>query len=137
MDQRNVESFRSAAAAFETGDFQRWLAEFDPSMQMHVPGALGWSAGDALGPDALTALWKTMHKWSDGSYDHRIVEVHGGGDLVVSINQVVASRNGETLSYNTTWTYRYRDGKVGEAWLISSLQDDVLAQFWGREVAAA
>jgi ketosteroid isomerase-like protein len=134
--EKNVVSFREAAAAFASGDFARWLDEFDDSMELHLPPALHWHPGTS-GPAALKALWQVMFEWSDGHYDHEIVKIDGLGGLVVTLNRVKARRGAKSRTYNTTWTYRYVGGRVKEAWLVSSLEDAELAEFWDRAPAEA
>lgn len=132
----NADRFAAAVTAMQQGDIGPFITEFSEDMVLHVPPALPWSPGELRGPKALAELLSTMLQWSEGHYENEVVHVGGEGDLVVTVNVVRAVHRRRSHDYQTAWTYRFADGVIVEAWLISSMSSDQLADFWARPAPA-
>ena len=68
---------------------------------------------------------------SDGGFASTLVEAIGAGEIVTTINEVNATRNGRSINYHTVWTFRFTDGVVAEAWLHPSLPGQEIGRFSG------
>ena len=43
----------------------------------------------------------------DGGFESTFIDAIGAGRIVTTVNQVNATRNGRSISYNTVWTFRF------------------------------
>jgi ketosteroid isomerase-like protein len=125
----NVDRIRQAFHAQAEGDLgpaQELIAGDAP---IHVPSAL--EQGDLRGIDGMAKLILDLLGRSDGTFAASLIDAIGTGDIVTTLNQVTATRNGQTLSYDTVWTFRFHGNKVVEAWLHPSRAEKEIAQFYG------
>jgi hypothetical protein len=67
----------------------------------------------------------------DGGFASTLVDVIGAGEIVTTINEVNATRNGRSIDYHTVWTFRFTDDVVAEAWLHPSLPGEEIGPFYG------
>ena len=78
----------------------------------------------------MIALVLEMMGRCDGGFESTFIDAIGAGRIVTTINQVNATRNGRSISYNTVWTFRFADDVVAEAWLHPSLPAQEIASFY-------
>ena len=134
MTNNNADLIRQAFHAQSEGDLgpaQELIAGDAP---IHVPAAL--QQGDLRGIDGMAKLILDLLGRSDGTFATSLINAIGTGDIVTTLNQVTATRNGQTLSYDTVWTFRFHGTRVVEAWLHPSRPEKEIAQFYGFESAA-
>ncbi len=115
----NAELWRKGQEAFSRRDMDSLRTFWADDIVYHVPGA-NPIAGDHKGLDAVLALFAKLMEMNV-----RIVEVHDvlpSDDHVVALVGGTASRQGEELSVNQANIYHVRDGKIKEAWLLSTDQ---------------
>ena len=125
----NVDLIRQAFHAQAEGDLGPAQELIDGDAVIHVPGAL--EQGDLRGIDGMAKLILDLLGRSDGTFATSLIDAIGIGDIVTTLNQVTATRDGQTLSYNTVWTFRFHGNKVVEAWLHPSRPEKEIAQFYG------
>ncbi len=117
----NAELWRKASAAFvrgaaDLGEARKFLSD---DVVYHVPGA-NPLAGDYEGLEAVGALMLKLRQMNV-----RIVDVHdvlATDEHVVALLRTAASREGRELSMNRANIYHVRDGKITEAWLLTTDQ---------------
>ena len=129
MPNSNVDLIRQAFHAQAEGDLGPAQELVAGDAAIHVPGAL--ELGDLRGVDGMAKLILELLGRSDGTFATSLVDAIGIGDIVTTLNQVTATRNGQTLSYNTVWTFRFHGNKVVEAWLHPSKPEEEIARFYG------
>jgi len=125
----NAELWRKASLAFIRGDADPSEARkfISDDVVYHVPGA-GPLAGDHEGFEAVRALMLKIRE-----KNLRIVDVHdvlATDEHVVALLRTTASREGRELSMNRANIYHVKDGKITEAWLLTTDQraaDEFLA----------
>ena len=71
-----------------------------------------------------------MMRRCDGGFASTFIDAVGAGRIVTTVNQVDATRNGRSITYNTVWTFRFTDGVISEAWLHPSLPGADVARFY-------
>ena len=101
---------------------------FAPDAVLNVPAFIPVS--DPRGLDGMVLLIMEMMSRCDGGFASTFIDAIGAGQIVTTINQVNATRNGRSISYNTVWTFRFTDGVVSEAWLHPSLPGEDIARFY-------
>ena len=72
-----------------------------------------------------------MMSRADGGFASTLVDAIGAGEIVTTINEVNATRNGASINYHTVWTFRFARGVVAEAWLHPSLPGEEIRRFYG------
>ena len=123
-----VDQVRDAFAAQAGGDLEPARRLFAPDAVLNLPAFLPVS--DPRGFDGMVALILEMMSRCDGGFASTFIDAIGAGRIVTTINQVDATRNGRSISYNTVWTFRFTDGVVSEAWLHPSLPAEDIARFY-------
>jgi len=124
----SVDRVRDAFAAQAAGDLEPARRLFAPDAVLNVPAFIPVS--DPRGLDGMVLLIMEMMSRCDGGFASTFIDAIGAGQIVTTINQVNATRNGRSISYNTVWTFRYTDGVVSEAWLHPSLPGEDIARFY-------
>ena len=124
-----VDQVRDAFAAQAAGDLEPARTLLGPDAILNVPAFLPIS--DPRGFDGLVALMLEMMSRADGGFASTLVDAIGAGDIVTTINEVNAVRDGRSINYHTVWTFRFTDGVVAEAWLHPSLPGDEVRRFYG------
>jgi ketosteroid isomerase-like protein len=125
-----VDQVRDAFTAQAAGDLGPARRLLSPDAVLNIPAFV--PVADPRGFDGMVALLLEMaSRCEDGSFDSRLVEAIGAGRIVTTINEVTATRNGRSITYNTVWTFRFADGVVAEAWLHPSLPGQEIARFYG------
>jgi predicted SnoaL-like aldol condensation-catalyzing enzyme len=125
----NVDLIRRATQAQAEGDLGPARELIAGDAAIHVPDAL--EQGDLRGIDGLVTLILDLLGRSEGTFASSLIDAIGTGDIVTTINQVTATCHGQTLSYNTVWTFRFDGNQVVEAWLHPSRPEGEIARFYG------
>ena len=128
MGSNSVDLVRQAFHAQAEGDLGPAQELIDGDAPIHVPGAL--EQGDLRGIDGMAKLILDLLGRSDGTFASSLIDAIGTDDIVTTLNEVTATRNGQTLTYNTVWTFRLHGSKVVEAWLHPSRPEKEIAQFY-------
>jgi ketosteroid isomerase-like protein len=129
----NVDQVRNAFAAQAVGDLEPARQLLGTEAILHLPAFL--AVPDPRGFDGLVALMLEMMSRSDGGFASTLVDVIGAGDIVTTINEVNATRDGQSINYHTVWTFRFADAVVAEAWLHPSVPGDEIRRFYGFATA--
>jgi hypothetical protein len=124
-----VDRVRDAFIAQAAGDLEPARSLLGADAVLNVPAFLPVS--DPRGFDGLVALMLAMMSRCDGGFSSTFVDSVGAGRIVTTINEVNATRNGRSVTYNTVWTFRFSGDVVAEAWLHPSLPADEIARFYG------
>ena len=124
-----VDQIRDAFTAQAAGDLEPSRTLLGSDAVLNIPAFLPIS--DPRGFDGLIALVLEMMSRCDGGFESTFIDAIGAGRIVTTVNQVNATRNGRSISYNTVWTFRFADALVAEAWLHPSLPDQEIASFYG------
>ena len=129
MRKNNVDLIRQATQAQAEGDLGPAKDLIADQAVIHVPRAL--EQGDLRGVDGLATLVLDLLGRTAGTFTSSLIDAIGTGDIVTSLNQVTATRDGQELRYNTVWTFRFQGDKVVEAWLHPSRPEGEIARFYG------
>ena len=124
-----VDQIRDAFTAQAAGDLEPSRKLLGSDAVLNLPALLPVS--DPRGFDGLVALMLEMMSRCDGGFASTFIDAIGAGRIVTTVNQVKATRNGRSITYNTVWTFRFTDGVVSEAWLHPSLPGEEIASFYG------
>ena len=125
-----VDQVRDAFTAQAAGDLEPARRLLGPDAVLNIPAFV--PVADPRGFDGMVALLLEMaSRCEDGSFDSTFIDAIGAGRIVTTINEVNATRNGRSITYNTVWTFRFADGLVAEAWLHPSLASEEIARFYG------
>jgi hypothetical protein len=129
----NIDRIRDAFTAQAAGDLEPTRELLGSDAVLNIPAFLPVS--DPRGFDGLVALVLEMMGRCDGGFSSRFIDAIGAGRIVTTVNEVNATRNGRSITYNTVWTFRFTDGVVSEAWLHPSLPGPEIASFYGFDEA--
>ena len=125
-----VDRVREAFTAQAAGDLEPARRLLRPDAVLDIPAFL--PIADSRGFDGMVALLLEMaSRCDDGSFASTFIDAIGASRIVTTINEVNATRNGRSITYNTVWTFRFTDGAVAEAWLHPSLPGQEIARFYG------
>jgi len=111
----NVVAVRKGYDAFNKGDTDTLLALFDEEVIWHVPGRSS-IAGDYRGRDATFAYFGRLDELSGGSYQAELQIAVGDEEHVVSIDRSSATSGDARYDENELVVFRFRGGRVVEAW---------------------
>ena len=124
----NAELWRKAQAAFSHRDIDALREYWSDDIVYHVPGARRRLAGDYKGLGAVVAFFAELME--TGSQITDVHDVLTTDDHVVALIRLELRREGRELSVNLANIYHVLDGKITEAWLLSTDQaamDEFLA----------
>jgi len=116
MSQENVEIVRRGVRAFNEGDVEAWLEQFDPDIVWHAsednPDVDTYHGHEGL--VQLAATWREM-------FEELRVEPHeiiDRGDHVILAARVrgLGTSSGAEIDMPRTWTMKLRDGETIEVW---------------------
>ena len=124
-----VDDVRDAFTAQAAGDLEPARQLLGTDAILNVPAFL--PVPDPRGFDGLVAVMVEMMSRSDGGFASTLVDAIGAGQIVTTVNEVNATRNGRSITYHTVWTFRFTDGVVAEAWLHPSMPEEEIARFYG------
>jgi ketosteroid isomerase-like protein len=125
-----VDVVRDAFIAQAAGDLEPAQRLLGPDAILNIPRFL--PVVDPRGFDGMVALLLEMaSRCDDGKFASTFIDAIGAGRIVTTVNEVKATRNGRSITYNTVWTFRFADDVVAEAWLRPSLPGGEIARFYG------
>lgn len=128
VEHANTDLFRSAYAAFTTGDMAKLAEVFAEDLVWHTPGRNPLS-GVYTSRDAAFESFSKEFELSGGTYRPEIHDVLANDEHTVALLHVTASRNGKTLDQNYALIFHIRDGRITEAW--EALTDEAAwDEFW-------
>ena len=99
--------------------------------QQHLAHLANLPLSGLSGFDGLVTLVAEMMGRADGGFATVLLDAIGAGDIVTTVNQVTATREGHTITYNTVWVFRFEGDRVSEAWLQPSLSSSNIKAFYG------
>jgi ketosteroid isomerase-like protein len=111
----NVLAVRRGYDAFNKGDSDTLVQLFDETVVWHVPGRSS-IAGDYEGLEAIMAYFGRLDELTDGTYHAELQVAVGDEEHVVSIDRSSATTNGSRYDENELVVFRFRGGRVVEAW---------------------
>src|SRR6266571_2256507 len=124
MAHPNEEVARSATEALSKGDIEGFMNLHTDDTVVHFPGR-GPMAGDYRGKDGLGQLFQKQMQMLDSPPEIENHDILANDDHVVVLNNVRGTRGGQTLEQQQVVVLHIRDGKVAEAWLQFSRQQDM------------
>ncbi len=125
----SVDRVRDAMRAQATGDLEPARSLILDTAHINVPAFL--RLGPLRGLDGVIALVLEMVGRADGGFRSDFIDAIGSGDIVTTVNEVSATRNGRLITYHTVWTFRFDDDHIAEAWLHPSVSEQELGDFYG------
>jgi len=111
----NVLAVRRGYDAFNKGDTETLIQLFDADVVWHVPGRSS-IAGDYDGREATMAYFGRLDELTDGSYHAELQVAVGDEEHVISIDRSTATSGESRYDENELVVFRFRDGRVVEAW---------------------
>ena len=111
----NVEIVRRGYDAFNNRDMDALVALIAENVVWHVSGR-SFIAGDYHGREMTFAYFDRLHDLTNGTHQAELHVAVGGDEHVISIDHSSARRNGRTYEENELVVFRFRDGRIVEAW---------------------
>jgi ketosteroid isomerase-like protein len=111
----NVEAVRRGYELFNKGDLEGLADLFAEDVVWHVPGRSP-IAGDYQGRDATFAYFGQLDELTGSTYQAELHVAVGNEEHVVSIDQSSATRGDRSYEANELVVFRFRNGRVVEAW---------------------
>lgn len=111
----NVVAVRRGYDAFNNGDSEALSQLLREDIVWHLPGRSS-IAGDYQGQEATLAYFGRLDELTDGSYQAELQVAVGDGEHVISIDRSTATRGEARYDENELVVFRFRDGRVVEAW---------------------
>ena len=108
-----AEILREGYDAFARGDIPAVLAIFDEDIAWHIPGRSPLS-GDYRGHGEVAGFFMRANELSGGTLRVQLDEVHGGGDRLVALTTVSATRGGRSWSSAEVHVWRFAGGRAVE-----------------------
>ncbi|MGH3785172.1 MAG: nuclear transport factor 2 family protein [Pseudonocardiaceae bacterium] len=111
----NVELVRRGYDAFNNRDMIALAALIAENVVWHVAGR-SLAAGDYHGRETTFAYFRHLHELTNGTYQAELHVAVGDAEHVISVDHSSARRSGRTYDENELVVFRFRDGRVVEAW---------------------
>ncbi|MGH9035228.1 MAG: nuclear transport factor 2 family protein [Acidimicrobiia bacterium] len=111
----NVEAVRRGYEAFNKGDMETLSELIAEDVVWHVPGRSSF-AGDYQGREATYAYFGRLDERTEGTYQADLHIAVGDEEHVISIDHSSGSRGDEHYGGSELVVFRFRDGRVVEAW---------------------
>jgi hypothetical protein len=121
MAHPDEEVVRNATEALSKGDIEGFLTHHTEDVVVHFPGR-GPMAGDHRGKDGLRQLFQQQMQLLDSPPEIDTHDILANDDHVVVLNNVRASRKGQTLDQRQVVVIHVEGGKIAEVWLQFSDQ---------------
>ena len=119
MAHPNEEIVRSGFDAFAKGDVDTLRQLFDQDAVWHVPGRSPLS-GDHRGMDAILGFLARTMELTGGTFRAEVHDVVANDEHAVAIYVTRGEREGRTLESRDVLVSHIRNGKLAEAWLLST-----------------
>ena len=97
------------------GSLEGVLSVLADDVVWHVPGRSS-IAGDYQGLEATMAYFGRLDELTDGSYHAELQVAVGDEEHVISIDRSAATSGESRYDENELVVFRFRDGRVVEAW---------------------
>ena len=124
----NAELVRRGYEAFNAGDLATLGELFAEDAVWYAAGS-GVLSGTKQGRDAILAYFGELGARSQGSFQATVLDIVGGENHTVGIQQSRAESNGKTMDLATAIAFVLRDGKIIEG--REFFEDTVKAdEFW-------
>lgn len=111
----NVDIVRRGYDAFNNRDMDALAALVAENVVWHVSGR-SLIAGDYHGKEMTFAYFDRLHDLTNGTHQTELHVAVGGDEHVISVDHSFARRNGRTYEENELVVFRFRDGRIVEAW---------------------
>ncbi|HVE45850.1 MAG TPA: nuclear transport factor 2 family protein [Acidimicrobiales bacterium] len=111
----NVEIVRRGYDALNNGDTSALAALITENVVWHVPGR-SLIAGDYHGRETTFVYFHRLHELTNGTYQAELHIAVGDDEHVISVDHSSARRNGRIYDENELVVFRFRDGRIVEAW---------------------
>ena len=119
MAHPNEGIVRSGFDAFAKGDVDTLRQLFDQDAVWHVPGRSPLS-GDHRGMDAILGFLARTMELTSGTFRAEVHDVVANDEHAVAIYVTRGEREGRTLESRDVLVSHIRNGKLAEAWLLST-----------------
>jgi uncharacterized protein len=119
MAHPNEGIVRSGFDAFAKGDVDTLRQLFDQDAVWHVPGRSPLS-GDHRGMDAILGFLARTMELTGGTFRAEVHDVVANDEHAVAIYVTRGEREGRTLESRDVLVSHIRNGKLAEAWLLST-----------------
>ena len=119
MAHPNEEIVRSGFDAFAKGDVDTLRQLFDQDAVWHVPGRSPLS-GDHRGMDAILGFLARTMELTGGTFRAEVHDVVANDEHAVAIYVTRGERERRTLESRDVLVSHIRNGKLTEAWLLST-----------------
>jgi len=111
--EENAELVRRGYEAFNAGDMATLRELFADDAIWYAAGS-GVLSGAKQGRDAVMAYFGELGARSQGSFQASVLDIVGGENHTVGLQQTHAESNGKTLDVTTAIAFVLRDGQVIE-----------------------
>ena len=120
MSDENVDAVRRGMEAWVAGDWEAWVAEFDPEITWEETPGLGPDPAIYRGVDEVRAAVSSwLGVWVD--YDFEVRQyIDAGDDVVVLANERGRSRTGVSVERELGQIHTLRDRKLVRTRLYGS-----------------
>jgi ketosteroid isomerase-like protein len=114
-DQANLESARTAYAAFGAGDMATLGDLFADDIVWHSAGD-NILSGEYVGKEAVFGLFGQLAQETGGSFRNDIHDILANDRHGVALVTSTAARGGKTLNSRAVRVFHMSDGKLAEFW---------------------
>jgi hypothetical protein len=125
----HVRRVREALHAQAAGNLEPARSLIRDDARINVPEFLPVDLPSGF--DGVVALVMEMTGRCDGGFRSDLIDAIGARSIVTTVNEVSATRDGHSISYNTVWTFRFDGDQIAEAWLHPSVSEQELVDFYG------
>ena len=125
MSQENVEIVRRAALAAGDGDFSRFEAASDPSIEWDMSGVAGWVEQEIYrGPQVFEFLEGWRQSWEGWHFEVEDVLEGAGGQVLAGIHErAKGADTGASVDQRPYLVLTLRDGKIVRVQMFSDRQE--------------
>ena len=120
MSQQNLDAVRRGIESYVAGDWEAWLAEFDPEITWEETPGLGPDPAIYRGVDEVrAAVTSWLEMWVD--YHFEVAQyIDAGDDVVVLASERGRSRTGVSVERELGQLHTLRDRKLVRTRLYGS-----------------
>jgi ketosteroid isomerase-like protein len=125
MSQENVEIVRQAVLAASDGDFSRFEAASDPSVEWDMSGVAGWVEQEIYrGPEVFDFLEGWRQSWEGWHFEVEEMREGVGGHVLAGIHEVARGADtGASVDQRRYLVSTVRDGKIVRVQMFSDRQE--------------
>jgi hypothetical protein len=115
QEHPNVEIVRQSCDAFNDGNVDTLSQLLAENVIWHVPGRSA-IAGDYQGRETTFAYFDHLRELTNSTHHAELLVVVGDDEHVISVDHSSARRNGSIYDEYELVVFRFRDGRIAEAW---------------------